>query len=237
MKDILTESYNEYLVIMSNNIKNYWNVLGHLGRRKQCESLINTMLPSNKSFNFEKIITLETGASQNFNDGNFGLFLGLFTEKMKGKMISVDINDETIRKSEKLFNEYIPNLVYETYVGDSVEVLSNLEEIPNFVHLDSLDLNLLDPLPSALHGWREFVTIESKMPSGSIIMIDDNYKKDTWVEWKYPDGSMVIVENKYPMTGKGAHIYQYVLSGVSDWELIGTHYGNAANIKIIIQKK
>jgi hypothetical protein len=41
----------------------------------------------------------------------------------------------------------------------------------------------------------------------------------------------------YPMIGKGAHIYQQVISGKTDWKLIGTHYDSANNIKIIIQKQ
>ena len=81
------------------------------------------------------------------------------------------------------------------------------------------------------------MAIESKMPSGSIIMIDDNYIGGTWVDWNYNDGRVKRIDNTYPMTGKGANIYHYVLSGSSDWNLIGEHYNSHYNIKIIIQKK
>lgn len=234
MKDLFTESYNEYLSVMTDNFPDYWNHRGHRQRRWQCESVINAI---NENFNFERFITLETGTSQSFLDGNFGLFLGFATEKTKGKMISVDVRKEFTRKSEILFKKEIPGLEYYTYVYDSVPFLENLKETPNLVHLDSWDLDLHNPLPSSLHGWREFVAIESKMESGSIIIIDDNYNKKTAVEWWYPDGSMVMIENQYPMTGKGALVYHYVLSGQSDWNLIGDHYNDITNIKIIIQKK
>jgi hypothetical protein len=75
------------------------------------------------------------------------------------------------------------------------------------------------------------------MPKGGIIVIDDNYRKGTYVQWFHVDGredSMVI---PYPMVGKGAHVYQHVLNNESNWKLIGTHYDTHDNIKIIIQKK
>ena len=104
------------------------------------------------------------------------------------------------------------------------------------------DLNILPPLVAKL-TWSHFIelfplkSIESKMPKGSIIMIDDNYIKGTHVQWFYGDGREDAMSIKYPMVGKGAHIYQHVLNNETDWKLIGTHYDSYDNIKIIIQKK
>lgn len=42
---------------------------------------------------------------------------------------------------------------------------------------------------------------------------------------------------KRALVGYGAHIYQHVLNNETGWKLIGTHYKNHDNIKIIIQKK
>jgi hypothetical protein len=234
IKEIFKQSYQEYIEYMSKNISDYWVSYSFFNRRLQFDSFLNAM---NNDFNFEKLIAIETGASHNLRDGVFGLFLGIATAKTNGKMMSVDIQDELLIYSKKLFAEVIPNLNYETYKDDSINFLLNLTEVPNIVHLDSWDFDLLNPFPSALHGWREFMAVESKMLPGSIIIIDDNYRNGTFIDWFHPDGHMEVITNRYPMIGKGAHVYQYVLGGASNWKLIGSHYDEYNCIKIIIQKK
>jgi hypothetical protein len=234
MKQLFLEGYEEYLNHMRTVIPDYDNSVGHGTRRKQCQTLLDSI---NDDFNFEKIIFLETGASSSYGDGLFGLFLGYVTKKTKGKMISVDISSDIAEKSEKIFGDAIPELDYTIKVEDSVSFLKNVEEVPNIVHLDSWDFNLFDAFPSALHGWEEFKAIESKMPKGSIIVIDDNYRKGTYVQWFYGNGNEDGMSIRYPMVGKGAHVYQHVLNNNSDWKLIGSHYETHDNIKIIIQKK
>jgi predicted O-methyltransferase YrrM len=234
MKQLFIEGYEEYLNHMRTMLSEYDNLAGHWHRRYQCQTLIESL---NEDFKFDKLIVLETGASSNYNDGLFGLFLGYVTKKTNGKMISVDISSDFIEKSKSIFETAIPELDYVTHVGDSVSFLKNLKEIPNLVHLDSWDFDLFNPLPSALHGWEEFKAIESKMESGSIIMIDDNYIRGTLLEWYFFDGKRDEVVINYPILGKGAHIYQHVLNNETEWKLIGTHYNTHNNIKIIIQKK
>jgi len=234
MKQLFLEGYEEYLNHMRSVITDYDNSVGHGTRRKQCQTLLDSI---NDEFNFDKLIVLETGASSSYDDGLFGLFLGYVAKKTNGKMISVDISPEMVDKSKTIFNKAIPELDYSIHVEDSISFLKNLDEIPNFVHLDSWDFNLFNPFPSALHGWEEFKSIESKMPRGSIIVIDDNYRQGTYVQWFHRDGKEDGMSIKYPMVGKGAHIYQHVLHNETDWKLIGTHYDTHDNIKIIIQKK
>jgi hypothetical protein len=234
MKQLFLEGYEEYLNQMRKFIPDYDNSIGHEVRRKQCITLINSI---NDDFNFDKLIVLETGASANYDDGVFGLFLGYVAKKTNGKMVSVDISPSVVENSKTIFKEAIPELDYSIYVNNSVSFLNNIEEIPNFVHLDSWDFNLFDPLPSALHGWEEFKAIESKMDKGSIIMIDDNYKQGTYLEWYHYDGRKDGDVIKYPMLGKGAHVYQHVNNNETDWKLIGTHYDTYDNLKIILQKK
>jgi hypothetical protein len=234
MKKIFLEAYEEYLNHMRTIIPDYDNSIGHGSRRKQCQSLLNSL---NDDFNFDELIVLETGASSSYDDGLFGLFLGYVAKMTNGKMISVDISSNIIEKSKNIFNNTIPDLEYSAHVEDSVSFLKNIEKIPNLVHLDSWDFNLFDAFPSALHGWEEFKSIESKMPKGSIIVIDDNYIKGTYVQWFHANGEEDGMSIKYPIVGKGAHIYQHVLNNNTDWKLIGTHYDTYDNIKIIIQKK
>jgi predicted O-methyltransferase YrrM len=234
MNQFFLEGYEEYINHMRSVIPDYDNSIGHNARRKQCQTLLNSI---NDNFNFDKLIVLETGASSSYYDGLFGLFLGYVVKKTNGKMISVDISSDMIERSNEIFESAIPELDYSTHVGDSVSFLRDINDVPNFVHLDSWDFDLFDAFPSALHGWEEFKAIESKMPKGSIIVIDDNYRKGTYVQWFNGDGSEDGMSIKYPMVGKGAHIYQHVLKNETDWELIGSHYDTHDNIKIIIQKK
>ena len=234
LKELFEESYREYNDYMSKNVPEYWDHDGYKERRLQAECLINAL---NDRFNFEQLITLETGVSQSLADGLFGVFLGMVTEKTNGRMIAVDTNENFVRKSQDLFTAVMPNLKYLSVHSDSVEYLKTLDIVPNFVHLDSMDLNLKSPMPCALQGWREFVEVESKMPSGSIIMLDDNYRDGGWVNWNYTDGRVEKIVHQYPMIGKGSLVYHWVTDGRSDWELIGDHYNLFNNIKIIIQKK
>jgi hypothetical protein len=234
MKDLFLEAYNFYVEHMRTVINDYDNHSGHGDRRRQCQTIIDSI---NEDFNFEKIIVLETGSSSSYDDGLFGLFLGYLSKKTNGKMISVDISPQISQTSKQIFNQVISDLDYSVNVGDSVSFLKDLEEVPNLVHLDSWDLNLFDIFPSALHGWEEFKAIEQKMPKGSIIIIDDNFPKNTNLRWVYTDGRVSEMKVIYPMIGKGTHIYQHVLANNSEWKLLGTHYDSPNNIKIIIQKK
>jgi hypothetical protein len=234
MKQLFLEGYEEYLNHMRTVIPDYDNSVGHGIRRKQCQTLIDSL---NDDFNFDKLIVLETGASSSYGDGLFGLFLGYVAKKTNGKMTSVDISSDTVDRSKQIFQQSIPELDYSIHVEDSASFLKKIEEVPNLVHLDSWDFDLFNPLPCALHGWEEFKSIESKMESGSIIIIDDNYRQGTYIEWFHVNGERDDDVVKYPMLGKGAHVYQHVLNNITDWKLIGTHYDTHNNIKIIIQKK
>ena len=233
MKQTFIKAYESYKEHMKNNVSDYDESFRHKDRRSQCESLINSL---NDRFNFDKIITLETGASQSYDDGLYGLFLGFVSSYTDGRMYSVDINENYVNQSINKFNEVIPDLEYNAHVGDSVDYLKNIKEIPNLVHLDSWDFNLFDPFPSALHGWREFEAIEDKMESGSIIIVDDNWRNGTLLQWIFGDGTSTDVSINYPMIGKGVHIYQQALEGRINWKLIGNHYDVHNCMKIIIQK-
>lgn len=234
MRQIFLDGYEDYLNHMRTVIDDYDNHSGHGDRRRQCQTLIDSL---NDDFTFEKIIVLETGASSDYNDGLFGLFLGYVAKKTQGKMISVDISERAVEDSKNIFQKVIPDLEYSVNVADSVSFINDMEEVPNLVHLDSWDFDLFNILPSALHGWEEFKAIESKMVKGGIIVIDDNYPKNTNMQCVFNDGRVEKTTVVYPMIGKGAHVYQYVKNNDTQWKLLGTHYDSPNNIKIIIQKK
>lgn len=210
-----------------------------LNREGQANDVYNAL---KSNFDFDTVECIETGASQNIDDGCFGLYLGKIVESYNGTYSSVDLDPNIVNKSKDLFNKYLPNLNVNHVVEDSLTYLKNYKGSPNLVHLDSWDLDLTNPVPSMLHGWLEFVEIKDKMPSGSIILVDDNFLKDTWVHWNETidgvnTGNFQRIDITYDIVGKGSLIYHWCQKENTDWDLIGDHYNPGGNIKLIIKKR
>jgi hypothetical protein len=231
-------AFDFYTRIISDYSSEHSNKLGFDSRINQSKQLLENI---NEKFNFNKIVCVETGSSQNWEDGIFGVFLGRAVKESGGSFYSVDNNPDYNQKCKEIFNSLIPGLSIEIFTDDSVNFLKNTDVIPNLVHLDSMDLDITDPFPSALHGWMEFLAVKDKMASGSIIIIDDNYLQGTWIDWRIMKNNEVIDVKRYtidyPIIGKGAHIYQWCQNPETDWDLIGEHYSVGPNLKLIIQKR
>jgi len=200
-------------------------------RYEQLEELVKILT---EHFKFFKINCVETGASQNFDDGCVGLFFAELCNKSSGYFYSVDNNPHIVDKSKKLYEDHNLNFV-KHYTDNSVNFLQNINDAPNLIHLDSWDLDLKNPFPSALHGWREFISIENKMSVGSIIVIDDNFFKGSWVMWDYSDNSSERININYPIIGKGSMVYHFVETGESNWVKISTDIIGINN-KIVFKK-
>ena len=196
----------------------------------QLEDIVNILT---EHFNFFKINCIETGTSHNINDGCVGLFFNKICELSGGEFHTVDIDSNLIEKSKEFYKKYGQNnVIY--HIMDSVEFLKNIDNPPNLIHLDSMDLNLKNPIPSMYHGFEEFKMIENKMPIGSIIIIDDNFFKGTWVDWNTNNGSERI-NIDYPIVGKGSLVYYYVESMDSDWVKVSVDKVGVNN-KIVFKK-
>lgn len=236
MSDKLISSLNhaemEYKNFMSKHVHDYENSFLVQNRVNQIQTFKDLI---SQHFNFDEINLIETGVSGNVGYGLFGFFLGSLVHNYGGRMASVDTDCVSCGQSEKIFSENFHGINYKTYCMDSIEFLKRPPFIPNIVHLDSYDLDLFNPFPSTLHHWKEFESIQNLMPKGGIILIDDNWMKDTNLQWVYPD-SEIWKTIEYPIFGKGANIYHEVLSNRTDFELIGNHYFPGNNIKIYIKK-
>jgi hypothetical protein len=193
-------------------------------------------------FDFPSVECIETGVSYGGNDDNFGIYLAKFTQQYGGKMCSVDIDWQRVEKSQKFIDTIVDDIDYSAHTLDSIQFLREYTGSPNLVHLDSYDLDITNPLPSMLHHWLEFVEIKDKMKSGSILMVDDNYFRGTTVYWNIIDhnGNLVEVQPTditQEIIGKGSLIYHAVKEKkVKDWELIGDHYYEGPNQKLIFRK-
>lgn len=185
-------------------------------------------------FPFPRVNCIETGASKDFvTDGAVGTFFAKLCELTQGEFHSVDIEPSTVKKSKELYKSL--NLEVFHYTQDSVKFLKETSVSPNLVHLDSWDVDLENPLPCALHGWREFEAIEDKMPVGSILIIDDNWFKGTWVEWVYSDRPNKKIDIDYPILGKGALVWHFIEEGESNWKKLSEDKVGSSQ-KIIYQK-
>tara|TARA_R110000765_G_scaffold116488_1_gene209697 strand:+ start:29 stop:697 length:669 start_codon:yes stop_codon:yes gene_type:complete len=215
-----------------NSVYSWYKSISNMEIRiEQLDKLIQEI---KNDFKFDKIICIETGASQNMDDGCVGLFFAKLCDLNDGEFYSVDNDENIIKQSKTIYEKH--NLKVKHYLQDSVEFLEDTKIIPNLIHLDSWDLDLKNPFPSALHGWREFIAIENKMPIGSIIIIDDNFFKGSWVSWDYSDKreSERLFIN-YPIVGKGSMVYHFIESGKSNWEKLSLDKAGF-NIKLIYKK-
>jgi hypothetical protein len=205
--------------------------------RKVTDILIN-------EFDFDTVNCIETGGSWNIKgDGAVGLYLAHLCKETGGEFHSVELNEDIKVLSEKMYQDKGFDNVNHHH-QDSVKYLENTEFIPNLVHLDSWDVDLKNPLPSGLHGWREFIALKDKMPVGSIIIIDDCWFNDSWVEWvTYEEDSeeekREIIDISYPILGKGSLIWHYINDSSDsnmDWKIIGDGYNGGEARKLIIKK-
>ena len=80
------------------------------------------------------------------------------------------------------------------------------------------------------------MAIEGKMPIGSILIVDDNFFKDTWVSWDYLDSrESKKITITYPIVGKGSNIWHFVNSGKSNWKKLSKDTVGS-NQKLIFKK-
>tara|TARA_R110000803_G_scaffold73053_2_gene136774 strand:+ start:290 stop:991 length:702 start_codon:yes stop_codon:yes gene_type:complete len=206
-------------------------------RLKQIETITDIL---RNNFPFKTINCIETGASQNWFDGMVGYYFAYLANDTQGTFHSVDNDPSLEQKTIDAYLKIDSTLKINHITDDSINFLQNVDIIPNLIHLDSWDLDLENPFPSALHGWREFEAIESRMPIGSIIIVDDNFFGGTFQEWFYHDndtGKLLgskIIDITYPIIGKGSHIYQYAERDDTNWNILSK--GGVGNQKIVIQK-
>jgi hypothetical protein len=233
VSDLFENSIETYKNYVSQHIPNFETNDNFQKRIRQFMCLQDVF---ENHFGFDEINLIETGVSGNIHYGLFGLMLGNLVNGFGGQMHSVDLDCESCENSKKIFHDVLPNLKYKTYCMDSLEFLQRPPIIPNVVHLDSFDFQLFNPFPSALHCWNEFISIEKLMPSGSIIVIDDNWFNGTYLQW-IQNGLDQLIEIKYPIIGKGTHVFQETLRNNTNWEYIETNQNRFENIKLVFKKK
>ena len=113
------------------------------------------------------------------------------------------------------------------YCEDSVSFLKKFPDRGvSLVYLDSWDVDWPDPLPSALHGFSEFMEIFPYLTDGSLLLIDDTPKDAVVMGQVHPNhlNSFLAFEKSYGFApGKGALVLNY-LKQFSFGEVISHDY-------------
>lgn len=202
------------------------------------QPLENSGLPRLKYYEYiiEKLVALnrpitivETGTMWSSVEGNMGAFTYIFGDLIKnhtgGKLITVDISEESINNCKETTKEFSDVIEYIT--SDSVTYLESLsdEEVQqiDFIYFDSFDLSVPDPIPSQLHHYRELAAVYKRLRHDVYLAVDDNFLPGGWIEWWIfaDDGSRNVVGKtrydvgNYRVLGKGTLIDCFLLS--SGW--------------------
>lgn len=177
----------------------------------------------NKLYSLKKSITvIETGTMWNPLENNQGAFTLVFADFIKnytgGKLITIDISYDHMENCKNFTKQFKD--VIEYVVSDSVLYLKSLEDdfIRNvdLIFFDSYDLNLVDPLPSEIHHFRELLAVYDRISDSVLLAVDDNLMPGNWIEWIVSDDyqnvlSSEIIYAEKQMIGKGTLIDRFLL--------------------------
>jgi hypothetical protein len=126
------------------------------------------------------VFVVETGCVRNVGnwvgDGQSTILFDRFVSQLPGSVMhSVDLDP----KATALCNSLVSNNV-QLHTGDSVAFLRNLARNPptgfrhiDVLYLDSFDLDLANPHPSALHHMKELLAISTLVGPQTLVVVDD----------------------------------------------------------------
>ena len=113
---------------------------------------------------------LETGSAAHGTKSS--ILFASYVKIFGGRFDTVDINPEI-----KLYFSFLESSNIKFHSEDSLKFINNLEEkfinSLDIIYLDSFDLDLNNPSPSQDYGFKEFMSLNTKLKKGTIIAIDD----------------------------------------------------------------
>ena len=151
-----------------------------------------------EELNCNPAVIVETGTSAWGTDST--RLWARYVQNFGGELWSVDLREEARHRLKGQLKGKV-NLV----VGDSVEFLHEAKySKANLFFLDSWDVDWSDPMPSALHGLREFKEINQHLTVGDIVIIDDTPKNHAFCPASTEEAVIEFEKEFGVMPGKGA---------------------------------
>lgn len=157
-------------------------------------------------------IIVETGSSA--WGANSSLLFDSYVNSFGGSFASVDIRSEpmfTLQSKCSSKSRF--------YCDDSVSFLQNLVSHSakfDLVYLDSWDVDWLDPLPAAMHGFNEFMTVLPVLLEGGMLLVDDTPKNIDMLKLVQSDPDHKKFSRFYEIygfpPGKGGLIKNYLVN-------------------------
>lgn len=163
---------------------------------------------------------IETGSSA--WGANSSVLFDSYVNSFGGSLASVDIRMNPMTNLLGVCTDKS-----EFYCDDSVSFLKRFpKRETSFVYLDSWDVDWSNPMPSALHGFSEFIEVFPFLTPGSILLIDDTPRDSSVMEVVHPNHleSFLDFQRMYGFApGKGALVLNY-LKQFSCGEIISHDY-------------
>lgn len=146
-------------------------IKGRVGKRAEGFAHIFSELAQHKNPTI-----IETGCLRVANnwegDGQSTFQFDWYARENRGHVITIDNNQDSI-DSARLACSSVTSAV----LNDSVSALNTLSDNINnpvaLIYLDSFDVDLSDPMPSAIHHAMEVMAARSLIGEGTIICVDD----------------------------------------------------------------
>jgi len=164
------------------------------------------------------VFVVETGCVRKENnwagDGQSTILFDRFISQWPGsEMYSVDIDPNATDLCKSLVSS-----ATKIYTGDSVIFLRNLARNPpkNFsnidvLYLDSYDLDLSNPHPSALHHMKEFLAVSPLIGPETLVVVDDAPPGGMFRVFILSGDSISCIQQP-PISGKGKYIADYAMA-------------------------
>jgi len=121
-------------------------------------------------------VRVRQGAKNWAGDGGSTILFDRYAECHEGSAIyTVDLNPQTTSLCREITSQRV-----KIHTGDSVPYLRSLAEAPpadlpflDLLYLDSYDVDLDNPTPSAVHHLKELVAISPLLRADTLVVVDD----------------------------------------------------------------
>lgn len=124
-----------------------------------------------------------------------------FVNSFGGEVNSVDLDEKAVNYTNSLVSKQT-----KVTCSDSLVYLPTLTRSIDFLYLDSYDVDFLNPLPSAEHHLKEFLSVKHLLHKGSVVLIDDTPVSPEWLDGGVNSSIYSKFKEQFNprMTGKGS---------------------------------